>query len=317
VPESDFNALRRLPWRIPSSAAADANEGGVVGIMPIHVEVYAGIRGEEGHRDGPRFDAKFEFPETILQRPGGELVVAERGGPWLRLIDREGMVRTQQLVGRLNETDVPLEPYGRIFITPRSELYVSEKGRMWRAEWNALAERLLCVAGPKIAFTRFVVRDGVMLGATAATPTTGAQLIEVTWDGTVNVVAKLRGGGAGGMAIGADGLLYVNERERILRVSRTGLLEELRPTNTPPPQLGDLWFSDSMAGMATDGDGNLYVTDTYGDVLSMSPDGHVEIAVAAPDGPMDVLVSNDGYVYVADYHNHVILRSLDQVAPPV
>ena len=31
VPESDFNALRGLPRRIPSSAAADANEGGVVG----------------------------------------------------------------------------------------------------------------------------------------------------------------------------------------------------------------------------------------------------------------------------------------------
>ena len=30
VSESDLNALRGLPWRIPSSAAADANEGGVV-----------------------------------------------------------------------------------------------------------------------------------------------------------------------------------------------------------------------------------------------------------------------------------------------
>jgi len=30
VPERDFNALRGLPWRIPSSAAADSNEGGVV-----------------------------------------------------------------------------------------------------------------------------------------------------------------------------------------------------------------------------------------------------------------------------------------------
>jgi hypothetical protein len=78
----------------------------------VETEVYAGIPSEEGHRDGPRFDAKFEFPETILQRPGGELVVAERGGPWLRLIDRKGTVRTQQLVGRLNETDVPLEPWG-------------------------------------------------------------------------------------------------------------------------------------------------------------------------------------------------------------
>jgi hypothetical protein len=30
VSESDLNALRGLPWRIASSAAADANEGGVV-----------------------------------------------------------------------------------------------------------------------------------------------------------------------------------------------------------------------------------------------------------------------------------------------
>jgi hypothetical protein len=34
VPESDFNALRGLPWRIPSSAAADANQGGVVHTLP-------------------------------------------------------------------------------------------------------------------------------------------------------------------------------------------------------------------------------------------------------------------------------------------
>ena len=30
VPVSDFDALRRLLWRIPSTAAADANQGGVV-----------------------------------------------------------------------------------------------------------------------------------------------------------------------------------------------------------------------------------------------------------------------------------------------
>jgi hypothetical protein len=31
VPERDFNALRGLPWRIPSSAAADATLGGKEG----------------------------------------------------------------------------------------------------------------------------------------------------------------------------------------------------------------------------------------------------------------------------------------------
>lgn len=167
----------------------------------------------------------------------------------------------------------------------------------------------------KIAFVRFLVRDGVMLGATAATPTTGAQLIEVTWDGTVNVVAKLRGGGAGGMVAGADGHLYVSEHERILRVSPTGVLEELRPTNAPPPQLGDLWFSDSMGGMDFDGDGNLYISDTYGDVYAMAADGKVEIALNLPEGTTDVLVAADGRLYVPDYDNHVILRSVDPVTP--
>jgi sugar lactone lactonase YvrE len=285
--------------------------------MPMATEVYAGIHGEEGHRDGPRGDAKFAWPETIVQHPDGDLIVSERGGPWLRLVDRQGSVRTQELVGRLDGTDVPLKPWGRLCMASPAEVYVNAEGHMWRADFDARASRLVFAPGPKIQLTCFVVRDDVIVGATPATPTTRPQIIELTWEGRSQVVAELRGAGAGGMAIGADGFLYVNERERILRFSRTGELEELRPTNTPPPQLGDLWFSDSMAGMALDGDGNLYATDTFGDVLSMSPDGHVEIAIAAPDGPMDVLVSNDGYVYVADYDNHVILRSLEQVPPPV
>jgi sugar lactone lactonase YvrE len=284
--------------------------------MPMATEVYAGIHGEEGHRDGPRGDAKFAWPETIVQHPDGDLIVSERGGSWLRLIDPQGAVRTQELVGRLDGTDVPLSPYGRVFLID-GLVYASAAGRLWRAGFNARAPRLLFLPGPKAQLSCFVVRDEMIIGATVPGATTRAQLIELAWDGGSNVIAELRGAGAGGMAIGADGVLYVNERERILRVSQTGELDELRPTSTPPPQLGDLWFSDSMAGMALDGDGNLYATDTYGDVLSMSPDGHVEIAISAPDGPMGVLVSNDGYVYVADYHNHVILRSLEQVPPPV
>ena len=35
MPERDFNALRGLPWRIPLSAAADANEGGVVWVVKM------------------------------------------------------------------------------------------------------------------------------------------------------------------------------------------------------------------------------------------------------------------------------------------
>lgn len=66
----------------------------------MEMEVYAGIPTEEGHLDGPPQDSKFECPETILEGPLGQLVVAERGGPWLRLIDNQS-VSTQQLLGHL------------------------------------------------------------------------------------------------------------------------------------------------------------------------------------------------------------------------
>lgn len=283
--------------------------------MPIHVEVYAGIRGEEGHEDGPSKDAKFAFPETIVQHAGGDLIVSERGGPWLRLIDGQA-VRTQQLVGRLNDGEVVLNPYGRVFMTQEGMLYANAEGSMWRAKWDPHAELLQCSPGPKVQLTTFVVQGEVILGATPATPTTGPKLIKIAWDGASEVVADLRSPGAGGVVMDANGVVFINEHARILRVSLDGQIEELHPTNVPPPQLGDRWFSDSMAGMALDGIGNLYVADTYGHVFSISPDGHVEIAVDMPQGPTDVLVSDDGFLYVADFDNHVILRSLDQVAPP-
>ena len=282
--------------------------------MAMETEVYAGIRSEEGHLDGPRKDAKFAFPETILQHPGGDLIVSERGGPWLRLIDREGWVRTQQLVGRLNGADVALDSCGNVFMTPQGKLYLNAGGRMWRAEWEAAAQRLLCEAGPKVQFTCFVVRDDEIVGATPGMPGIGPQLVKLTWSGTQNFIADLDGG-AGGIVAIPDGHIYVTQRERVVRVSITGQIDEMTPSNLPPPQLGDRWLSDSLRGLSIDGEGTLYVADTYGHVFSMSPNGRVDIAVNLPSGTTDVLVSSDGHMYVPDYHNHVILRSVNRVTP--
>lgn len=280
----------------------------------MRTEVYAGDPAREGHKDGMCQDAMFAYPEAILQEPGGELVVSERDTPSLRLIDRQGVVRTQELVGRLNGNDTPLNPHGRVYVS-EGLIYVCAEGRLWRAEFDRRAPRLSFVPGPKAQLTRFVVIDEAIIGASPPTRNSRAQLIALAWNGASKTVAELRAPGAGGITVGDDRLLYVSECERILRVSLTGTLEELRPVNSPPPEIGELWFSDSMAGIAVNGGGNLFVADTYGHVFSMSTGGEVDIAVDAPDGPMDVLVSNDDYLFVADYHNHVLLRSLDRVAP--
>lgn len=280
----------------------------------METEVYAGIRSEEGHLDGPRRDAKFAFPEAILQHPSGELIVSERGGSWLRLIDQQGSVSTQELLGHLEGRDLALDSCGNVFMTSDGELYVNSEGRMWRAEWEAAAERLLCKPGPKVQFTRFVVCGDAIVGTTPGMPRIGPQLLKVTWSGEQNVIADL-GGGAGGIVATRDGKFHVTQRERILRVSITGQIDELVPSNLPPQQLGDRWFSDSMGGMDFDGDGNLYISDTYGHVFAMSPNGEVQIAVNLAEGTTDVLVAADGHLYVPDYHNHVILRSVEPVTP--
>lgn len=280
----------------------------------MKMEVYAGIPSDEGHLDGARQDSKFDCPETILEGPLGHLVVAERGGPWLRVIDNR-WVSTQELFGRLEGRDLALEPCGNVFVTPGGELYVNSEGRMWRAQWEATAQRLLCKPGPKVQFTCFVVCGDAMVGATPGMPRIGPQLLKVTWSGVQSVIADLNGG-AGGIVVTRDGHFHVTQRERVLRVSITGQVDQLVPLNLPPPQLGDRWFSDSMRGMSMDGEDTLYISDTYGHVFSMSPTGRVDIAVNLPSGTTDVLVSSEGHLYVPDYHNHVILRSVDRVAPP-
>lgn len=278
----------------------------------METEVYAGIRSEEGHLDGPRRDAKLGFPEAILQHPSGELIVSERGGSWLRLIDQQGSVSTQELLGHLEGRDLALDSCGNVFMTSDGELYVNCGGRMWRAEWQASTQPLLCSPGPKVQFTCFIVRDDAIVGATPGMRGIGPQLVKLTWSGTQNTIADLHGG-AGGIVATREGHLVVTQRERVVRVSVTGQVDELVPSNLPPPQLGDRWFSDSMRGLSIDGDDTLYISDTYNHVFSMSPNGHVDIAVNLPSGTTDVLVSSDGHMYVPDYHNHVILRSVDRV----
>jgi hypothetical protein len=56
-----------------------------------------------------------------------------------------------------------------------------------------------------------------------------------------------------------------------------------------------------------------FVADASGEVYRVSPQGEVELAVDVGETVNDVLVSRSGHIYIPDYYNHTILRSVDPV----
>jgi len=282
----------------------------------MRVETFAGVKGEPGDSDGRRDEATFRFPDGVFEDSRGQLYVGERATSRLRHIRADGVIRTIDLVGRANGKELALMPYGCFVVTHEDVLYISTERGLWRASLGRAHQRLEFARGPQVALTGFVVEDDRIVGSMAGPPGKPPVLVEVRWPGgEPKALCELRAPGCGGVIRGSDGRLYLNERERILTFSRSGELSEFVPTNDSPDGPGEPWFSDSMGGMDFDGDGNLYISDTYGHVFAIAPNGEAEIAVDLWEGTTDVLVASDGHVYVPDYHNHVILRSVDRVTP--
>jgi len=66
-----------------------------------------------------------------------------------------------------------------------------------------------------------------------------------------------------------------------------------------------------MRGMEFDSEGNLYVAELIAGVFRIDRNGMVESWAGTGEGVIDVHVSPSGYVFVADFDNHVIRRSPD------
>jgi hypothetical protein len=282
----------------------------------MRVETYAGVKGQPGDSDGRRDEATFSFPDIVLEDSKGHLYVGERETSRLRQIRPDGVTRTIALTGQAEGRELALRPSGRIVLSEHNVAYISTEGWLWRASLEDPGERLEFARGPHLALRGFVVENDRIVGSMAGPPGKPPVLVEARWSGgEPKAICELRAPGCGGVIRGPDGRLYLNERERILTLSSDNELTEFAPTNDSPDGPGEPWFSDTMGGMDFDGDGNLYISDTYGHVYSMAPNGTTSIAVDLIDGTTDVLVSSDGHLYVPDYHNHVILRSVDGVTP--
>lgn len=294
--------------------------------MALETEVYAGIRSEEGHLDGPRQGAKFAFPYRLAEDSQGTIYVVERNKRHLRRINPSGDVDTLA-TARSGQTAVELGVIWSVDVASDDTVYVYANSRLWRGTVEPGSTELRLEVGPKVPLDDFVLTSDRRMIATSSE---GLGLLRVSWTGSVE---EMTGPGAfsGDLALSAGGDLYVtgshryvtgNQRyitaPRVLKMTRGSTSpEHFAPTNQRPDERGpETWFTDSMGGIDLDGNGNLYVADGFGYVFRASTDGSVSIALDLDEGVSDVLVSKSGHLYVTDYSNHAVLRSIAAIAPP-
>jgi sugar lactone lactonase YvrE len=115
-------------------------------------------------------------------------------------------------------------------------------------------------------------------------------------------------GGADGLALDSQGNMYVTSQSHVLKLSPAGvLLANIGGPGTVPGQFG------GPGDVAVDGQGNIYVADTYNDrIQKLSPAGAVLAVWGGPqqfDRPIRLALDPSGNVWVADL-THSYLQEL-------
>ena len=302
------------PWfTYPSGVAADASGNIYVAdrasqtirrISPDgEVQTIAGMHNTPGSSDGTGSAARFNGPHGVAVDTVGNVYVADAGNHTVRKITAEGVVTT-------------------IAGTPGS--------------WGSIDARGTAA--------RFNTPHGLTVdgaGTIYVADTYGSTIRKIASDGVVTTLAGLAGnrGNVDGTgtaasfyyptAIAADGVgnLFVADRQMhtIRKVSADGevtTLAGLAGTRGSSDGVGSAARFSEPSGLAVDGDGNVYVGDTWNyTIRKVSPDGAVSTLAGATqqrgstdgsgsaarfDWPYGLAVGPDGRVYVADSGNHLI-----------
>jgi len=269
------------------------------------VTTLAGTAESSGSADGTGADARFSYPVGVAVDGDGNLYVTDRQNHTIRKITPAGVVTTlagtAESSGSADGTGADARfyyPYG-VAVDGDGNLYVTDTDNHT---------------------IRKITPAGVVTTLAGTAGSSGSA------DGTG---ADARFSGPVGVAVDGDGNLYVtdNDNNAIRKITPAGVVTTLAGTagsyGSADGTGADARFSGPV-GVAVDGDGNLYVTDTDNHTIrKITPAGVVTTLagtagsygsadgrgpLARFSGPVGVAVDGDGNLYVTDRQNHTIRK---------
>lgn len=335
-----------------NSTIRKVTPGGVVSTL-------AGLAGEWGDANGTGTAARFRGPSSVAVDPNGTVYVTDSFNHTIRKVTQAGVVTTfagsSGYSGFLNGTGT-----GALFNKPNGvtvgtdgNLYVgdSENNLIRRVTPGRVVTTLAgTVWSPDHrdgtgAAARFHEPRGMTVdggGNIYVADTFNSTIRKVTTGGIVTSLAGSNGRGSndgpgasarfkfpGGVAVDEAGIVYIADSSNytIRRVSAGGDVTTLAGTAGVYGHNDGTGAAASFSapeGVAVDGEGNVYVADSYNhNIRKVTPSGVVTTLAGSAGNagsangtgtaarfnlPRGVAVDGDGNVYVADTDNHTLRK---------
>ena len=281
---------------------ADTNNNTIRKMTPGGViTTYAGVAGPPGSNDGPAASARFNSPTGVAADVFGNVYVADAGNSTIRRINSAGIVATVAGQAGVNGSSDGVGS-GALFNSPEG-IAVDGVGNVYVADTNNCTVRMVNPLG-----------------------------IVTTLAGSPGQIGSADGAGSsarfdGPYAVAVDGLsnVYVSDffNATIRVINNAHVVSTLAGTAQNPG------FTDATGapakfnqayGVAVDGSGNLFVTDTYNRAVRKIAPGGVVTTIGGPQSrfyyPQGIAVDASGKLYVADGDNQAINVGVFVPAPP-
>jgi len=253
---------------------------------------------------GPAASARLQSPQGLAVGPDGALWIADTGNGRVRRVDAGGLISTVAGAGRGGLVGEAIAAAAARLLAPAA-VALDASGNLWLADSQAARVRRVSAGGwiTTAAGTGQAGYNGDGFGALCQ----------------LNLPSGLAADGAGNVYI-AD-----TNNHRVRKLTPGGVLTTIAGRGIRGYE-GDGGSAveallDSPAGLAVDGEGNLYVADRMNHVIRKVTPGGVISTVAGTglagfsgDGgparqarlnhPMGVAVDRQGNLYIADTQNH-------------